>query len=113
MAHLTPFGKNPNGAALTPAGRLVCAGSLADNTVSVIDVASPKAVATIVGCEQPRQATVFTRDRTLAYVLSEDLSVSQVDCAYRQIVGTLAALKIEVFALRGHQEQNIPWLFAA
>ena len=86
-----PVGKDPYGAALTPDGQFVYSGNLADNTVSVIEVATLKVVATISGFKQPRQAIVFTRDGKLAYVLNEDLSVSKVDRASQQIVGTLAA----------------------
>ena len=86
-----PVGKDPYGAALTPDGRFVYAGNLGDNTVSVIDVASLKVVATITGFNQPRQAIVFTRDGKTAYVLNVDLSLSKVDRATQQIVGTMSA----------------------
>lgn len=84
-------GKDPYGAALSPDGQFVYAGNLGDNTVSVISVATQKVVATITGFKEPRQAIVFTRDGTLAYVLNEDLSVAKVDRASNRIVGTLAA----------------------
>ncbi|TNY06445.1 YncE family protein, partial [Escherichia coli] len=74
-----PVGRDPYGAALTPDGRFVYAGNLADNSVSVIDVPTLKVVATIEGFKQPRQAIVFTRDGQFAYVLNEDLSVARVD----------------------------------
>ena len=57
----------------------------------MISVATQKVVATITGFKEPRQAIVFTRDGTLAYVLNEDLSVAKVDRASNRVVGTLAA----------------------
>lgn len=84
-------GKDPYGAALAPGGQFVYAGNLGDNTVSVISVATQKVVATIPGFKEPRQAIVFTRDGTLAYVLNVGLSVAKVDRASNRIVGTLAA----------------------
>lgn len=84
-------GKDPYGAALSPDGQFVYAGNLGDNTVSLISVATQKVVATITGFKEPRQAIVFTRDGTLAYVLNEDLSVAKVDRARNRVVGTLAA----------------------
>ena len=84
-------GKDPYGAALSPDGQFVYAGNLGDNTVSVISVATQKVVATITGFNEPRQAIVFTRDGTLAYVLNEDLSLAKVDRASNRVVGTLAA----------------------
>ena len=77
--------------ALTPDGRFIYSGNLADNTVSVIDVATLKVVATIAGFKQPRQAIVFTRDAKTAYVLNEDLSISKVERAGQRIVATVAA----------------------
>jgi YVTN family beta-propeller protein len=64
-------GRDPYGAALSPDGKQVYSGHLADNTVSVIDVASLKVVATITGFKQARLAIVFTRDGKLAYALNE------------------------------------------
>jgi YVTN family beta-propeller protein len=66
-------------------------GNLADNTVSVIEVASLKVVATIAGFKQARLAIVFTRDGKLAYVLNEDLSISKVDRSNQQIVQQIIA----------------------
>ena len=86
--------KTPYGAALTPDGQFVYSGNLADNTVSVIDVATLEVVVTISGFKQPRQAIVFTRDGMLASVLNEELSVSKVDRASQKIVATLSAPKI-------------------
>jgi YVTN family beta-propeller protein len=84
-------GRDPYGAALSPDGKQVYSGHLADNTVSVIEVASLKVVATIAGFKQARLAIVFTRDGKLAYVLNEDLSISKVDRSNQQIVQQLAA----------------------
>ena len=88
-----PVGRDPYGAALTPDGKFVYSGNLADNSVSVIEVASLKVVATIEGFKQPRQAIVFTRDGNLAYVLNEDLSVSTVDRGTQRIIGNIEAPK--------------------
>ena len=84
-----PVGKDPYGAALTPNEKYVYSGNLADNTLSVISVASMKVVATVSGFRQPRQAIVFTRDAKSAYLLNEDLSVSKVDLASNQTTGTM------------------------
>ncbi|AZP10728.1 hypothetical protein EJN92_00980 [Undibacterium parvum] len=91
ISALVAVGRAPYGAALSPDGKQLYSGNLADNTVSVIDVASLKVVATIAGFKQPRQAIVFTRDGKLAYVLNEDLSISKVDRSNQQIVQQLAA----------------------
>ena len=60
---------------MTPDGRFVYSGNLADNTVSVIDLDTLKVVTTITGFKQPRQALVFTKDGKVAYMLNEDLSL--------------------------------------
>lgn len=51
-----------------------------------------KVVATVTGFRQPRQAIVFTRDAKSAYVLNEDLSLSKVNLACNQIVGTMTPM---------------------
>ena len=85
-----PVGNDPYGAALSPDCKQIYSGNLTDNSVSVIDVATLKVVATITGFKQPRQAIVFTRDGKTAYVLNEDLSISRVDRAAQKIVGTVS-----------------------
>lgn len=86
-----PVGQEPYGAALTPDGQFVYVGNLKDNSVSVVSVPQRKVVATVTGFQGPRQATVFTRDNKLAYVLNEDLSLAKVDRASHRVVETLAA----------------------
>ena len=79
------------GVALSPDGKRVYAGNLGDNSLSVIDVASKSVVATITGFKEPRQAIVFTRDGTTAYVLNEDLGIAKVDLARNRVEATLEA----------------------
>jgi YVTN family beta-propeller protein len=86
ISALVAVGRDPYGAALSPDGKQLYSGNLADNTVSVIDVASLKVVATITGFKQARLAIVFTRDGKLAYVLKEDLSISKVDRSNQKMV---------------------------
>ncbi|MGF6212910.1 YVTN family beta-propeller protein [Comamonas sp. 4034] len=91
IASTVPVGRDPYGASLSPDGRQIYTGNLADNSVSVIDVATLKVTATIEGFKQPRQAIVFTRDGRYAYVLNEDLSIAKVDRSLLRITSTLPA----------------------
>jgi YVTN family beta-propeller protein len=84
-----PVGKDPYGAALTPDGRALYSGNLGDNSLSVVPLPGDHVSATISGFKQPRQAIVFTRDSRKAFVLNNDLSVSEVDLAAGRIVRTI------------------------
>ena len=70
-------------------GKQVYSGNLADSSVSVIDVATRKVVATLYGFNEPRQAIVFTRDNHYVYVLNKDLSLSKIDRQTQRIVATI------------------------
>ncbi len=84
-----PVGQDPYGAALTPDGKFVYSGNLKDNTLSVIDTATRKVVATVTGLNEPRQAIVFSSDNTKAYALNRDLSVAVIDRASNAITATM------------------------
>ena len=84
-------GKDPYGAALTPDGLHVYSGNLGDNSLSVIDTKTLKVTTTVTGLKAPRQAIVFTKDKSKAYVLNEDLSISTVDLDSNKVVSTLKA----------------------
>ena len=86
-----PVGKDPYGAALTPDEHAVYSGNLADNSLSVISLPSQQVTATVTGFKQPRQAIVFSHDGKSALVLNEDLSLSKVDLAKNEIVGSIGA----------------------
>ena len=84
-------GEDPYGAALTSDGRFVYSGNLKGNSLSVIDTASAKVVATVTGLNEPRQAIVFSKDGSRAFVLNRDLSIAVVDRATNTVASTLRA----------------------
>ena len=84
-------GEDPYGAALTSDDRFVYSGNLKGNSLSVIDTASAKVVATVTGLNEPRQAIVFSKDGSRAFVLNRDLSIAVVDRATNTVASTLRA----------------------
>jgi YVTN family beta-propeller protein len=95
-------GSSPNGVAITPNGTqryedddrrhppLAYVTNGADNTVSVIDTASNKVVATIPVRQDPT-GVAFTSDGTHAYVTNQlDDSVSVIDTASNTVVDTIS-----------------------
>lgn len=84
-----PVGQDPYGAALSPDGLTLYSGNLADNSLTVVDVSALRAVRTIAGFDEPRQAIVFSHDGARAYVLNKDLSITNVDLATGAIARTI------------------------
>nr|WP_325178120.1 beta-propeller fold lactonase family protein [Pantoea sp. 1B4] len=84
-----PVGQDPYGAALTPDNRYVYSGNLGDNSLSVIDTAAGKVVSTVTGLDAPRQAIVFNKDGTRAWVLNKDLSIAVVDLKKNRVMATI------------------------
>ena len=84
-------GEDPYGAALTSDGRFVYSGNLKGNSLSVIDTASAKVVATVTDLDEPRQAVVFSKDGSRAFVLNRDLSIAVVNRANNTVASTLRA----------------------
>jgi YVTN family beta-propeller protein len=56
-----------------------------DNTLTVIDTDTNKAIGTITGFKEPRQAIVFGQRGAIAYVLNKDLSIAVVDLNTQKI----------------------------
>jgi YVTN family beta-propeller protein len=84
-------GKDPYGAALSPDGRRVYSGDKTDNTLTVIDTDTNKAIGTITGFNEPRQAIVFGQRGFIAYVLNKDLSIAVVDLNAQKITYCIGA----------------------
>lgn len=101
ITHSIPVGKEPYGAALNPKGTVLYSGNLGDNSMSVIALPSMKVTATITGLEGPRQAIVFSKDGSLAYVLNEDLSIAIVDLHTNQVT-----MKIESSMSSAHKQKK-------
>ena len=84
-----PVGRDPYGAALSPDGRRLYSGDKVDNTLTVIDTGTNKPIGTITGFDEPRQAIVFARQGTIAYVLNKDLSIAVVDLSAQKVINTI------------------------
>ncbi|MBK5017174.1 YncE family protein [Pantoea sp. S62] len=84
-----PVGKDPYGAALTPDNRYVYSGNLGDNSLSVIETATGKVIATVSGLDAPRQAIVFSKDGSRAWVLNKDLSIAVVDLKQNRVTSSV------------------------
>ncbi|RBQ33691.1 YncE family protein [Rahnella variigena] len=84
-----PVGKDPYGAALSPDNRYVYSGNLGDNSLSVIDTGTGKVVSTVTGLDAPRQAIVFSKDGSRAWVLNKDLSIAVVDLKQNRVTATI------------------------
>ena len=84
-----PVGRDPYGAALSPDGRRLYSGDKVDNTLTVVDTGTNKPIGTIAGFDEPRQAIVFARQGTIAYVLNKDLSIAVVDLKAQKVIHTI------------------------
>jgi YVTN family beta-propeller protein len=84
-----PVGRDPYGAALSPDGRRLYSGDKVDNTLTVVDTDTNKPIGTIVGFDEPRQAIIFARQGTIAYVLNKDLSIAVADLKAQKVIHTI------------------------
>lgn len=82
-------GHDPYGAALSPDGKLLLASNKVDNTISVINAVNNTVVKTLGGFEEPRQAIVFNRGQSRAYVLNKDLSVARLNVRELSVTDTV------------------------
>ena len=84
-----PVGDRPRGIAISPDGKEAYVANAGDNTVSVINTATKKVVATIPVGDEP-QGVAFAPDGATAYVTNiEDNTVSVIDTATRTQTTTI------------------------
>lgn len=74
---------------MSPDGSTLYSGSLAHNSVTVVDVATLRPIRTITGFDEPRQAIVLSHDGARAYVLNKDLSIAAVDLVTGVVARTI------------------------
>lgn len=90
-----PLGAGAFGTTISKDGKTLYVNNQASSTVTTFDLDAEQPRTVITGFAQPRQAIVFTHDAKSAYVLNEDLSLSKVDLASNQIVGTMSSASAE------------------